>query len=56
VLTHGGDEFVTVQYQWQVGDNPPCCPTGIGTVRFQIGDDGNQSSPSAMCSGCSISA
>ncbi len=35
-----GDETVTVQYQWQVGSDEPCCPTGIGTVRFQIGSDG----------------
>jgi hypothetical protein len=36
----GGDDYVTVQYQWQVGNEPACCPTGIGTVRFTIGDDG----------------
>lgn len=35
-----GEDTVMIQYQWQVGDNPPCCPTGIGTVRFQIGPDG----------------
>jgi len=34
------DDTVTVQYQWKQGDEPPCCPTGIGTVRFRIGDDG----------------
>lgn len=39
-VTTPGEDTVTVQYQWQVGDNPPCCPTGIGTVRFQIGADG----------------
>jgi hypothetical protein len=34
------DDTVSVQYQWQQGSDPPCCPTGIGTVRFQIGEDG----------------
>lgn len=34
------DDTVTVQYQWQVGKDQPCCPTGIGTVKFQIGPDG----------------
>lgn len=31
-----GQDTVTVQYQWQVGDEPSCCPTGIGTTRYQI--------------------
>ena len=35
-----GDDVVTVQYQWQVGNEEPCCPKGIGTVKFQIGPDG----------------
>jgi hypothetical protein len=34
------DETVNVQYQWRQGQDPACCPTGIATVRFQIGDDG----------------
>lgn len=34
------DDTITVQYQWQVGKDEPCCPTGIGTVKFQIGPDG----------------
>ncbi|MBW0017287.1 MAG: LppP/LprE family lipoprotein [Mycobacterium sp.] len=34
------DDTVTVQYQWQAGSDKPCCPTGKGTVRFQIGSDG----------------
>jgi hypothetical protein len=34
------DDAITVQYQWQVGNDQPCCPTGIGTVKFQIGSDG----------------
>jgi hypothetical protein len=35
-----GDDTVTVQYQWLVGSEEPCCPKGIGTVKFQIGSDG----------------
>jgi hypothetical protein len=35
-----GEDAVQVQYQWRQGDEPPCCPTGIGTVRFRIGGDG----------------
>lgn len=31
-------DTVTVQYQWKQGDDRPCCPTGIGTARFQVGD------------------
>jgi LppP/LprE lipoprotein len=34
------DDTITVQYQWQVGKDEPCCPTGIGTVKFQIASDG----------------
>ncbi|HWF28583.1 MAG TPA: LppP/LprE family lipoprotein [Mycobacterium sp.] len=34
------DDTITVQYQWQKGTDQPCCPTGIGTVKFQIGSDG----------------
>ncbi|VAZ77432.1 Putative lipoprotein LppP [Mycobacterium persicum] len=34
------DDTVTVQYRWRVGDESECCPSGIGTVRFQIGPDG----------------
>ncbi|BBC66916.1 putative lipoprotein LppP [Mycobacterium marinum] len=33
-------DTVTVQYQWRVGSDPQCCPTGSGTVRFQVGPDG----------------
>jgi hypothetical protein len=35
-----GNDTVNVQYQWRQGQDPACCPTGIGTVRFRIGDDG----------------
>jgi LppP/LprE lipoprotein len=31
-------DTVTVQYQWKQGNEQPCCPTGIGTARFQVGD------------------
>lgn len=34
------DDTITVQYRWQKGNDQPCCPTGIGTVKFQIGADG----------------
>jgi hypothetical protein len=34
------DDTITVQYQWQKGNDQPCCPTGMGTVKFQIGSDG----------------
>ena len=39
VISMGSDTAV-VQYQWRQGQDPACCPTGIGTVRVQIGDDG----------------
>ncbi len=39
VITMGSDTAV-VQYQWRQGQDPACCPTGIGTVRVQIGEDG----------------
>jgi LppP/LprE lipoprotein len=35
-----GNDTAQVQYQWRQGQDPACCPTGIGTVRFRIGDDG----------------
>lgn len=34
------DDTVTVQYQWQKGNDQLCCPSGIGTVKFRIGPDG----------------
>ncbi len=34
------DDTIMVQYQWQKGSDQPCCPTGNGTVKFQIGPDG----------------
>lgn len=35
------DDTVTVQYRWRVGNDEECCPSGSGTVKFQIGPDGN---------------
>ena len=35
-----GDDTISVRYQWQTGNEEPCCPKGIGTVKFQIGSDG----------------
>ena len=35
-----GVDTVAVQYRWQVGSDQVCCPTGSGTVKFQIGPDG----------------
>jgi hypothetical protein len=32
-------DTVTVQYQWKQGSEEPCCPTGIGTARFQAGEN-----------------
>lgn len=33
-------DTVIVQYQWRVGDDPACCPTGIATTRYRIGPHG----------------
>lgn len=35
-VVNSGADSVTVQYQWTQGDDQPCCPTGIGSVRFRI--------------------
>ncbi|WP_371328079.1 LppP/LprE family lipoprotein [Mycobacterium sp. 1423905.2] len=40
VVLPPGDDTITVQYQWRVGNDSECCPSGRGTVRFQIGPDG----------------
>jgi hypothetical protein len=42
------DDVVTVQYQWQVAGDSACCPSGKGTVRYQIGAGGNWS-PMVQC-------
>jgi hypothetical protein len=34
------DDVVTVQYQWQLAGDSACCPTGKGTVQYQIGAGG----------------
>ncbi len=34
------DDTIEVRYQWQKGNDQPCCPSGGGTVKFQIGPDG----------------
>jgi hypothetical protein len=34
------DDTVTVRYQWRKGSDQPCCPTGIGTVKFRISSTG----------------
>lgn len=34
------DDTITVQYRWRVGQDEPCCPTGVGTAQFQVGSDG----------------
>src|SRR5262249_19791307 len=34
------EDTVSIQYQWQVGNEEPCCPKGKGSVKFQIGPDG----------------
>ena len=37
-VVSSSEDTVTVQYQWSEGGDKPCCPTGIGTARFQPGD------------------
>ena len=39
-----GNDTAEVQYQWRQGQDPACCPTGIGTVRFRVGEDGKLAS------------
>lgn len=40
VLPPPDDNTINVQYQWRVGKDEECCPTGKGTVKFEIGPDG----------------
>ena len=42
------DDTVTVQYQWRKGSDQECCPTGNGTVKYQIGPDGKLKALSAI--------
>ena len=37
-VVNSGPDTVTVQYQWRQGADQACCPTGIGSVRFQSAD------------------
>jgi hypothetical protein len=37
-VTPTGNDSATVQYQWRQGNEPACCPTGIGSVRVTIAD------------------
>jgi hypothetical protein len=37
-ITAIGNDTAAVQYQWRQAQEPACCPTGIGTVRFKIED------------------
>jgi hypothetical protein len=37
-ITAVGNDTAAVQYQWRQAQEPACCPTGIGTVRFKIED------------------
>ena len=37
-VTAEGNDTAVVQYQWRQGQDPACCPTGIGTVRFKAQD------------------
>ena len=39
-VLHSGENTVTVQYQWQQSGDASGQPTGIGQVRYQLGDDG----------------
>lgn len=40
IVLSTSENTATVQYQWRQDNDPPCCPTGIGQVRFQIDSDG----------------
>lgn len=35
-VTPQGEHDAVVQYQWRQGQDPPCCPTGIGTARVTL--------------------
>ncbi|MFV0495556.1 LppP/LprE family lipoprotein [Mycobacterium sp.] len=35
-----GQDTVTIQYRWRRGNDKECCPSGSGTVKFEIGPDG----------------
>jgi hypothetical protein len=37
-ITAMGNDTAAVQYQWRQGQDPACCPTGIGSVRVKVED------------------
>ena len=37
-ITAQGNDTAAVQYKWRQGQDPACCPTGVGTVRFKVED------------------
>ena len=37
-VTEQGEHTAVVQYQWRQGQDPPCCPTGIGSTRVTLED------------------
>ncbi len=37
-VTAQGEHTAVVQYQWRQGQDQPCCPTGIGSVRVTLED------------------
>ena len=37
-ITAMGNDTAALQYQWRQGQDPACCPTGIGSVRVKIED------------------
>jgi hypothetical protein len=37
-VTAAGNDTAVVQYQWRQGQDPACCPTGIGSVRLKVED------------------
>jgi LppP/LprE lipoprotein len=39
-VVRSGKDTVMIQYQWQQADDQPNRPTGIGTVRYELGPDG----------------
>jgi LppP/LprE lipoprotein len=39
-VVRSGKDTVLVQYQWQQANDQPGRPTGIGTVRYQLGSNG----------------
>jgi len=47
-VVRSGKDTVTVQYQWQQANDKPGLPTGIGTVRYQLGADGKMKALDAI--------